>query len=477
LLAVIVLAVGLRLALGLVEPMSTESDGGAYLAMATNLAEGNGLVDVFGNRAYYSPGYPILLAAVFLLTGPKLGAVLAVNLMLAAVSVYMVYRVSRAAETNIQARSASKWLQSTHSLALRACIAGKLLSAARLSKRACRRLLPENPAGCPTEKAPEPSSRLARFAPLLAALAWAVYVPSMAMAKVINKENLMVPLMLALVWIALVWPTSRRRIALAALAGLLAGLLAFTGATGCAVAGVLLIVMLVYSVNWRQYAVATGTLLFTFLLVIVPWAYRNYTVLGAPVLFTNAGFNLYLCHNPAATGWYLSIGETPMAADWGRIKAEGGEVAADREAARRAFAYMREYPGRTLAMFAKKAVIFWEPPYLTSNEPESIVKHIARYVWFTEYLVLIALALAGLRTVRRTWPLYLAIALFAAIHVPFVFMLRYRLPVMALLSVCAFLTVVRNAQTQRRELGAGSWGIGDRSWELEDRRGGRKKHA
>ncbi len=96
LLGIVAFAVALRLALGLLVPVSTESDGSAYLAMATSAAEGNGLVDVFGCRAFYSPGYPMLLAAVFVLTGPKLGAVLAVNVALAAASVFLVHRVGRA---------------------------------------------------------------------------------------------------------------------------------------------------------------------------------------------------------------------------------------------------------------------------------------------------------------------------------------------------------------------------------------------
>ena len=425
-LAVIVLAVGLRLALGLLEPMSTESDGGAYLAMATNLAEGNGLIDSLGNRAYYSPGYPALLAAVFLLTGPKLGAVLAVNLALAGVSVYLVYRVARCAANMATAgRDVPAVPRAEKEAGVASGFSASWLDALRT---------PES-------------------AGIAAALAWAVYVPNLALANLIHKENLMVPLMLALVWIALAWPASRRRVALAALAGLLTGILAIVGAPGCAVAGVLVVVVLVYGVDWRQRAAAGGALLLTFLMVIGPWAYRNYNVLGTPVLFTNAGFNLYLCNNPAATGWYLSIGETPMAADWGRFKASGGEAAADREAARRAFAYMRENPGRTLAMFAKKTVIFWQPPHLTSAEPESLEKRVARYVWFTEYLVLAGLALAGLRTIRRTWPLYLAIALFVAIHVPFVFMLRYRLPVMALLAAGAVLPLCRTAPAASKVTG------------------------
>ncbi|MFW5692686.1 MAG: hypothetical protein ACOCWL_00580, partial [Thermoguttaceae bacterium] len=146
----IALAVGLRLVPAMVEPMSTESDGGEYLAMATNLAEGNGLVDTMDNRAYYSAGYPMLLAAVFLITGPSLGVVLAVNLVLAAASVFLVHRVAR-------------------------CAAGGREAAEG------RPVSPD-------------------WAAVAAALAWAVYVPSIDRTNAINKENLMIPLMLGLVW-------------------------------------------------------------------------------------------------------------------------------------------------------------------------------------------------------------------------------------------------------------------------------------
>ncbi len=409
LLGIVVLATVLRLAGGLVVPMSTEGDPGAYLAMAAGAAEGTGLADVHGNRAFYSPGYPMLLAPVFWLTGPSLGAVLAVNVALAAVSVLLVYGVARAAaEKGAEAFSR-----------------GGLQGAGQ--QTAQKRLLPPF---APSE-----------WAGLSAALAWAVYVPSIMTANAIAKENLMVPLMLALAWLALAWPGSRRRGALAGLAGLAAGVLALAGTTGCAVAGALAAVIAVRGGPWRQRLAAGGAFLLVAAAVLAPWYYRNYLIFGEPLLKTNPGFNFYMGNNPAATGRFVSISDTPMADEWHRIRREHGERrerVAERAVARRAWRHVRAYPGRTVALFAKKSVMFWEPPYLTSAEPESLVKRLLRYVWFAQYVGLTALAVAGLRNLGRTWPLYLAVALFAAMHIPFVVMLRYRLPIMAVLCACAF---------------------------------------
>ncbi|MDY0169840.1 MAG: VanZ family protein [Thermoguttaceae bacterium] len=444
LLGIVALAVALRLAVGLMEPMSTRSDAGAYLAMAVNVAEGRGLIDSLGNWAYYCPGYPLLLAAVFLLTGPQLGVVLAVNLALSAVTIVLVYRVGE------------KGVRSLFPERPEGCCAEKAPDPFFTPERpegCCAEkapdpfFTPERPEGCCAEKAPDPFFTPER-AGLLAALAWAVYVPSIAMANAINKENLMIPLMLGILWCTLAWPDSPRRIALAALAGLLGGLAVLAAITGSVVAGSLAAVILVYGASWRQRAVAAGAFLLTASVVVAPWLYRNYLLFGEPVLKTNSGFVFYMGNNPAATGGYLSIGDTPMAGEWGRIKTEEGELAADREAARRAWRYMFEHPGRTLWMFAKKAALFWQPPNLRSDEPESLEKRILRYTWFVQYLVLMGLALYGLRTFRHTWPLYLAIALYMAIHLPFVVMLRYRLPIMAV--------VVAVAGSWK--LGVGSWG-------------------
>ncbi len=420
--AVIALAVGLRLAVAFVEPMSVRSDAGEYWAMATNAIRGNGLVDTMGNHAYYSAGYPLLLAAVFLFTGPSFNAVLAVNLALAAASVFLVHRVARCAAGGRQAEAMPR---------------GREVSSPP-----------------PPEQSPGPIAAAAERAGLLAALAWAVYVPGIDRANAINKENLMIPLMLGLAWIAFRWPASSRRVGLAAMAGALTGSLAIVGTTGCAVAGAPALVVLVHGAGWRQRLVSGAAFLLLAAVVVAPWLARNYLVVGAPVLNTNGGQNLYLGNNPAATGRYISTGDTPMADEWNRIKAEEGEVAAHREAARRARQYMRENPGRTLLLSLKKAALFWELPNLTSAEPEPLLKRLARYAWFVQYLALVGLALAGLRDVRRTWPLYLAIALFAAIHVPFYTMLRFRLPVMALVS-CT-IGVGWKLGVGRRELGESS---------------------
>lgn len=374
--AVMLLALALRCAASIEAPMSTRSDAGAYLAMASGLADGTGLVDAFGNRAYYSSGYPILLGVVFMVFGTSLHTIFVVNLVLALISVYLIFRI------------------------------GRLLD--------CER------------------------AGLIAALLWAAYVPSIQTANCILKENLMIPLMLAQIWIVLAWPATSHRILLAAAAGVITGALAVVGPTGCVVAGVLLVMMFVRGSNWFQW-LSSGVVFFLFMCVtLAPWLYRNHLVLGAPVLNSNGGFNLYLGNNPAATGRFVSIAVTPMAQEWHSLLRERGEVAASREAGRRARAYMRENPGRTATLWLKKAGLFWELPKLRNPlESESIQKRILRGVWFAQDLFLLAFAAFSLAWVRRAWPLHLSVLLFVAIHVPFYVMTRYRLPIMAVLCVLA----------------------------------------
>ncbi len=446
LLGIITLAVALRLAVALVEPMSTRSDAGAYLAMAASAARGDGLVDSFGGRAYYSAGYPMLLAAVFLATGPRLGAVLTVNLALAAASVFLVHRLARCAAGGREPGDCPDFRSTKGDLSHRPPAAGRENGTVPLASSGEDNPRRSHVNGCkpPREAASKstptstssPFSAASERAGLLAAFAWAVYVPGIVLANGINKENLMIPLMLGLAWTAVGWRTSARRVRRAAVAGALTGMLGVVGTTACAVAGAVAAVVAVYGNGWRQRLAAGAAFLLAAAVFLAPWMYRNYVVVGVPVIKTNPGFNFYMGNNPAATGRFVSIGDTPLAGEWNRIRAEEGEAAADREAARQAWQHIRENPGRTLALFAKKAVLFWEPPYLGGEGPEPLAKRALRYIWFAQYLALIGLAVAGLRDIRRTWPLYLAIALFAAIHVPFVVMLRYRLPVMALIS-CA----------------------------------------
>lgn len=82
-------------------------------------------------------------------------------------------------------------------------------------------------------------------------------------------------------------------------------------------------------------------------LVVSPWTIRNYVVLGAFVPVSNtAGMSLYIGNNPKATGGYMQI-----------EIGESEEVAANRVAAQRALAWIREHPGTFLFLAVRKHVL------------------------------------------------------------------------------------------------------------------------
>src|SRR5262249_22760155 len=81
-------------------------------------------------------------------------------------------------------------------------------------------------------------------------------------------------------------------------------------------------------------AVAVGVLL-----VLAPWAYRNYRIFGVVVpISTNGGYNLYLGNNSSAWagGWMVLEDEKELRAL--------DELEGDREARRRAIWWARENP-------------------------------------------------------------------------------------------------------------------------------------
>lgn len=369
------LAIALRLLASLFVPMVLESDARAYWTMAVSFADGNGLVDTFANRAYYSGGYPLVLGSLFAVFGESLVLVLGLNILLGGISVYLLYRTGR--------------------------------------------------------------SLFGPHGGLLAAGLWAVFPPALLCATQVGKENLMIPLMLGLAWTAVAWPRARHRLPLAVLGGVLTGALAVVGMTGSTLGAALAAVILVSGRNWRERLGHVSMLVLAGFLTAAPWLYRNVQVVGAPVLNTNGGFNLYLGNNPAATGYFVSISETPFAADWHRIRKEEGELAADKAARRKALSFIKDHPMESIALALKRSALFWEFPTIRGVEPSGKVEALTRIAWFVLYLVICSLSLAALRLWGIAWPLFLSIGLYAAIHVPFYVMSRYRLPIEPLLCLLA----------------------------------------
>src|SRR3546814_7262770 len=77
-----------------------DSDPLAYVSMAQGLAERGELADMYGQKAFYSAGYPLLLAPFFKALGSSVGAAIAVNLLLCAVSIWLIHRLTLALSGN-----------------------------------------------------------------------------------------------------------------------------------------------------------------------------------------------------------------------------------------------------------------------------------------------------------------------------------------------------------------------------------------
>jgi len=386
---IVVAGLVLRVAAVLAFPHVPEGDEQAYLSMASNLVHGQGIVDFMGNRAMYNVGYPLfLLAPIFQVFGENLLLVRLLQVVLGGVSIVLCHAIAREA------------------------------GAGRLGR-------------------------------LLAAALWASYLPAALYVVYLQKENLLTPLLLAGLWLALLL-ARRPSYRLAAACGAVFGLIALTGNAGLALLGAAGLALLLtpagLSQTLRQLALALATLL----LVAGPWMWRNAEVLGSPVLNTNGGFNLYLGNNPAATGMYMSIGDTPRGADWAALR-KTGEVAASATLRADALNWIASHPTDFATLALRKAAYFWTPPWHQGRDQPSGAEALVRKVWLVQYLVIVLTALAslpwlGLRRPRagQAGPagrnltlLWFALLAYTAVHMVFYVIYRYREPIMPLVCVLA----------------------------------------
>lgn len=359
-----------------------ESDELAYQSMALNLVSGNGIVDSMGNHAMYNVGYPLfILAPVFALFGEDMLIARLLNALLGGLAVALCYAIAKEAG------------------------AGKI-------------------------------------GRLLAAVLWALYLPASVYVVYLSKENLMIPLMLCVIWCAL--RLIKEPTHLAALGcGVLFGLLALTGNAALSLAAPVALALVFTSASPRRKLSLSVLILVSAALVAAPWLGRNMRVLGAPILNTNGGFNLYLGNNPAATGMFVSISDTPRGQTWGELRKEG-EVQASEALKREAVAWIKEHPPAFLMLAVKKAAYFWLPPFHEGKKNSSRAEAAVRVMWLIQFVALATGAIGslfflGLRT-RQTAMLWAAIASYTAVHMLFYVIFRYREPIMPLLCVLGALT-------------------------------------
>lgn len=166
-------------------------------------------------------------------------------------------------------------------------------------------------------------------------------------------------------------------------------------------------------------------------LVMAPWVVRNVTVLGSPVITsTESGYVLWQGNSPDATGgtrgYVDHLDFTPL-----HLPEEMTEVERDAEYRRGALEWMSDNPEDVAALAPKKLWNMWRPVYEGASLFNILVTSMT-------YIPLVVLSILGLYRVRRH-PigilLITAVSYHLVVHGLVTGMIRFRLPVEALLLI------------------------------------------
>jgi 4-amino-4-deoxy-L-arabinose transferase-like glycosyltransferase len=211
----------------------------------------------------------------------------------------------------------------------------------------------------------------------------------------------------------------------------------------------------------RQLAIG-AIMLLGMAAAMAPWWIRNYRVIGRFVPTTlQVGASLYDGWNPKATGASdLSFVERFASDERARQVGVAGEqlpfeYRLDRRLRSEAVAWACENPGRAVQLAAVKFLRIWN---IWPNEPGLSAWPIRLAVLVTYVPIAFLAALSAVRTVRWGWPYvlcWLPAVYFTAIHMVFVGSIRYRVPAMLMLAVLAGGVSGGGIAEGRREKGEG----------------------
>lgn len=376
------------------------SDAAAYFTMAEAMAHGVAPVDQFGQHAFYSVGYPLALTPLFAIFGASVTGAIAANLVLAAISSYLVFQIARLV-------------------------------------------------GLPA------------IWRLVAIAGHAVWLPGIWNSAQLARENLSTPLLLVVVWLSLTLLDGKRTAIKCLLTGLAMGSAVLAGGSALSLVAVPLVAL------WFVYREALKNALPSFLayaagciLIAAPWAITTHHMVGEPVLNTNGGFNLYLGNNPAATGHFVSIADTPAGGEWEAMRRIKGEVGASKQLGDRATEYMLQNPSNTAALTVKKLGLFWAPNWPDAADTNGSTAMTAMRIGeVVQYLLFFSFAAVGVFS--RTWPLRTkfvlgtAVVLFWMIHGIAYNIMRYRDPIMPIIIVLAVIGLQAVVSSYRNQTPGG----------------------
>jgi hypothetical protein len=174
----------------------------------------------------------------------------------------------------------------------------------------------------------------------------------------------------------------------------------------------------------REAALRAAVLLAAVVVALAPWAWRNHRVTGHWVFTTLwAGPSLYDGLNPRATG-----ASDMTFFDRENLMWRMSEYEVDRHYRRRAWAFVREHPGRALVLAGRKLARFFSPVPLASRLSQWWLRAPIAAFFALVFLPAAYAAFSRRRDARLLLFTAGPLLYFAAIHMVFVGSMRYRLP-------------------------------------------------
>jgi hypothetical protein len=228
-------------------------------------------------------------------------------------------------------------------------------------------------------------------------------------------------------------------------------------------AAVLLVLPRLHRSYWNMYPA-----LIAFLLVVVPWGARNYSVFGTASLSSNGGINLLIGNNPDATGAYS------MKFDSTVLQTARGEFESDQKAFRLASHYITEHPGRFLVNGARKLARLFETEggllvwTFHPNPEDTSTRYAAKYrsiglAWMLvtniPYFLVILLGILGFLSADKDALWWLVASLFAgwlALHFVFFGGGRFHFPLIPFFAVYAAM-VLGDVEAVVKKLSMVNW--------------------
>jgi len=355
------------------------SDEREYILMAQRITSGGGFVDSNGFHSVRAPLYPMVLAAVFAVSGGSVALAHVVGCLLGTLAVYLGYL-----------------------LALRVW--------------------------------DDPKSAL--FAAGVLA-----FLPSLVIySTLLLTETLYIVLFLA-AFLAAGHCLRQPNVISAAILGGCAGFASLTRPVFFGFVPIMLVILL--RMGGRTLLRALGVATVAWIVVLAPWTARNFALLGEFVPVASGAGNSFLTgNNPFATGtwrvepgfekWFDSRLREKGVQDPGRLS----ETERSRISSSIALDYVRTEPMRTLSLALKKSHIFWVYP-ATQTDSDLAVQG-AAVVGDVVLLGLFVLGCIDARVKRGTFPLMVAAMLFFwIVQVILHSEARFRLPLVTLLAVVA----------------------------------------